>query len=109
TLGASGGMAVVCGYDVVRQTSSARKSIGFCQQKDVFFSDLTVWEHLVYFGRLKGLREGQVSDQAAEMLQAVELEEKGDNLPHELSGGMKRRLSIALAIVSNPKVLTEEF
>lgn len=59
--------------------------------------------------QLKGLREGQVSDQAAETLQAVELEEKGDNLPHELSGGMKRRLSIALAIVSNPKVLTEEF
>ncbi|CAN7991068.1 unnamed protein product, partial [Ixodes pacificus] len=105
TLGASGGMAIVCGYDVVRQTSSARKSIGFCQQKDVFFSDLTVWEHLVYFGKLKGLREGQVSDQAAETLQAVELEEKGDTFPHELSGGMKRRLSIALAIVSNPKVV----
>lgn len=59
--------------------------------------------------QLKGLRKGHVSDQAAETLQAVELEEKGDTFPHELSGGMKRRLSIALAIVSNPKVLTKEF
>ncbi|CAN7993226.1 unnamed protein product, partial [Ixodes hexagonus] len=105
TLSSSGGTAIVCGHDVVRQTSSARKSIGFCQQRDVFFSDLTAWEHLAYFGKLKGLRGRQVSVQATETLEAVGLKEKRNVFPDKLSGGMKRRLSIAMAIISNPKVV----
>ncbi|KAM7306039.1 hypothetical protein ISCGN_015935 [Ixodes scapularis] len=51
-LNPSGGVAVVCGYDVVKNTALARRSIGFCQQTGVFFPDLTVWEHLVYFGKV---------------------------------------------------------
>ncbi|CAN7993964.1 unnamed protein product, partial [Ixodes hexagonus] len=104
-LNPSGGVAMVCGYDVVKNTASARRSIGFCQQSSVFFPDLTVWEHLVYFGKLKGLNHKEASKQADETLQAVGLKEKHGVLPSALSGGMKRRLSIAIAISSSPRVV----
>lgn len=48
----SGGVALVCGYDIVKNTTHARKSLGFCQQGDVFFTDLTTWEHVVYFAKV---------------------------------------------------------
>ncbi|CAN7992300.1 unnamed protein product, partial [Ixodes pacificus] len=102
-LNPSGGVAVVCGYDVVKNTSLARRSIGFCQQTSVFFPDLTVREHLVYFGKLKGLAGPQASTQADETLKAVGLEDKPHALTSGLSGGMQRRLSIAIAIASNPQ------
>ncbi|XP_040064083.1 ATP-binding cassette sub-family A member 17-like [Ixodes scapularis] len=56
-LNPSGGVAVVCGYNVVKNTASARSSIGLCQQTSVFFPDLTVREHLVYFGKVVILDE----------------------------------------------------
>ncbi|KAG0409757.1 hypothetical protein HPB47_013140, partial [Ixodes persulcatus] len=56
-LNPSGGVAVVCGYDVVKNTALARSSIGLCQQTSVFFPDLTVREHLVYFGKVVILDE----------------------------------------------------
>ncbi|EEC14592.1 ABC transporter, putative [Ixodes scapularis] len=101
----SGGVALVCGYDIVKNTTHARKSLGFCQQGDVFFTDLTTWEHVVYFAKLKGLGRTQAKTQARDTLTAVGLDSKLNDLPEKLSGGMKRRLFIAMAVVSSPKVV----
>lgn len=44
------GRVLICGYNVAENTREARKNISFCQQHDVFFADLTVREHLIFFG-----------------------------------------------------------
>ncbi|KAH7965090.1 hypothetical protein HPB49_003304 [Dermacentor silvarum] len=51
------GTVNVCGYDVIQSTAEARAYLSFCQQQDVFFADLTVWEHLAYFGAVVILDE----------------------------------------------------
>ncbi|XP_077512100.1 phospholipid-transporting ATPase ABCA3-like [Amblyomma americanum] len=81
------------------------KTTGFCQQFDVLFSDLTVMEHLTYYAKLQGHGAVQLSKMIDETLDAVKLAEKKHSFPPQLSGGMKRRLSMAIALVGKPKLL----
>ncbi|XP_077564635.1 phospholipid-transporting ATPase ABCA3-like [Haemaphysalis longicornis] len=99
------GSVVVDGYDVVENTAEARRSLSFCQQQNVFFHDLTVREHLTYFAALKGVEQNALPGRVAETLKAVRLEDKADCLPSVLSGGMQKRLSVAIATISKPKVV----
>ncbi|XP_064455078.1 ATP-binding cassette sub-family A member 17-like [Ornithodoros turicata] len=99
------GTAIICGYDILKNTTKARKNITLCPQFDVFFPDLTVEEHLTFFGTMRGLTRTSLAERMASVLQTVRLSAKIGDLSDSLSGGMKRRLSIAIAIVSNPKVL----
>ncbi|KAH6934473.1 hypothetical protein HPB50_024545 [Hyalomma asiaticum] len=82
-----------------------RKNMGFCPQMDAFFDDLTVSDHLTYFGLLKGMNSSKIKANVAALLKTVQLSDKPDALPSELSGGMKRRLSIAIALISKPQLL----
>ncbi|XP_049269978.1 phospholipid-transporting ATPase ABCA3-like [Rhipicephalus sanguineus] len=79
-------------------------STGFCQQFDVVFPDLTVREHLVYFGQLRCVDGKELNKSIDETLEAVKLTDKADSFPPQLSGGMKRRLSMSIALVARPKV-----
>ncbi|XP_054933572.1 ABC transporter A family member 5-like isoform X3 [Dermacentor andersoni] len=99
------GTVNVCGYDMIQNTAEARAYLSFCQQQDVFFPDLTVWEHLAYFGALKGIDRSSLSGRITESLKVVRLEDKARCLTSVLSGGMKKRLSIAMATISKPKVV----
>ncbi|KAH7957174.1 hypothetical protein HPB52_015785 [Rhipicephalus sanguineus] len=99
------GFAQVCGYDVATHPSMARKNISFCQQDDVFFTDLTVSEHLIYFGLLKGVPYSLIKQRAEEVLDDLYLTDCQYALPSHLSGGVIKRLSVAIAVVSRPKVI----
>ncbi|KAH7966331.1 hypothetical protein HPB49_015303 [Dermacentor silvarum] len=87
------------------ERDAAAKGTGFCQQFDVFFPDLTVLEHLTYFGQMQGRWGDELKESIRETLEAVKLTDKMYSFPTQLSGGMKRRLSICVALVSKPKLL----
>ena len=75
-------------------------NIGWCSQHECLWPDLTPAEHLELFAELLG-----AVPQARSRLKAVDLETKSDALVHTLSGGMRRRLSLALALLNNPEIL----
>ncbi|KAH9376733.1 hypothetical protein HPB48_010971 [Haemaphysalis longicornis] len=97
------GSVTVAGHEI--GSTAARKSVGFCPQFDVFFTDLTVSEHLRYFSLLRGVDYSKTSNNVKQLLSRIELEDKVNAFPDELSGGMKRKLSLALALVTGPSVL----
>ncbi|XP_064456358.1 phospholipid-transporting ATPase ABCA3-like isoform X2 [Ornithodoros turicata] len=99
------GSVTICGYDIVKNTRLARKNIGLCPQFDVFFDDLTVWEHLVFFGTVRGISRWKLKGRAAHVIKMANLKAKAKHLAKTLSGGMKRRLSVAIATISRPKVI----
>ena len=78
--------------------------MGVCPQHDVLFEKLTCIEHLRTFAGIKGCTDD--SDSAfEELLRLVDLGEKRNGLASELSGGQKRKLSLAIALVGDPKFL----
>jgi len=97
------GTAKICGYDIETQTRQARASIGIVPQEitmDVFFTPLQALEiQAGYYGVPKSERRSE------EILEALGLADKRDAYVRQLSGGMKRRLLIAKALVHNPPVL----
>ncbi|XP_077564596.1 phospholipid-transporting ATPase ABCA3-like [Haemaphysalis longicornis] len=97
----SGGKVTVAGYDV--HTDAARGMVGYCPQVDVFFDDLSVQEHIVYYAGLRGVDNPIVK--ANKIMRTVRLKDKAESMPHQLSGGYKRKLSVAIALVSSPKLL----
>ncbi|XP_077548582.1 phospholipid-transporting ATPase ABCA3-like [Haemaphysalis longicornis] len=99
------GVAHVAGNDVVLNRRLVRHDVSLCPQFDIFFNDLTVWENLVYFVTLKGMPKSQLQENLTATLKSVNLLDKIDSLPSALSGGMKRRLSLAITLASRPKLL----
>ncbi|RUP48908.1 hypothetical protein BC936DRAFT_143659 [Jimgerdemannia flammicorona] len=101
----SAGQARLAGFDISTEMSDVYRSIGVCPQHDILWDDLTVGEHLYFYARLKGVppnREQQVVQQS---LQTVSLVPFENRLSKGLSGGEKRRLSIAIALIADPSVV----
>lgn len=94
------GRAEVLGVPMPSRENLAR--IGYMTQSDGIYADLSVWENLRFFASLSGN-----GDRAAmnEMLELVELDQRKGTPVHELSGGMRRRLSLACALVHRPAVI----
>eukprot|EP00045_Choanoeca_perplexa_P017018 m.238268 g.238268 ORF g.238268 m.238268 type:complete len:1600 (-) comp17427_c0_seq3:183-4982(-) len=90
--------------------NNLRQHLGVCPQHDILFPELTVSEHLELFRAIKGRGCGTRTDDTfaseQELIQRVDLEGKEDSLSAELSGGQKRKLCVALALMGNPKVVT---
>lgn len=85
---------------------SARARFGVCPQHDLLWEDLSVREHAYFYSRIKGCPSRMKEDEVvASMLQEVELESMADKTVKQLSGGQKRRLSIAIALAGAPKVV----
>ena len=92
--------------DIVKNRRSIRSMIGYLPQQFSTFSKLRTWEFLDYSARLSGMKEGRARNTAVEeMLETVGLFEARDRHANKLSGGMKRRLGIAQALIGSPKVL----
>ena len=85
-----------------------RTRIGMCPQHNVLFERLTVEEHLIFYGLLRGRTAEEVRAESVEMLKSLDLEKKRHSLAHTLSGGMKRKLSIATAFVGQAKVTAHQ-
>ncbi|XP_045462802.1 phospholipid-transporting ATPase ABCA1-like isoform X2 [Harmonia axyridis] len=99
------GTAVVNGYDVRTQIMAVRDSMGVCPQHNVLFDDLTVREHLIFFSRLKGCSGAGVEEEVKKFLSLLSLEDKENYKSSQLSGGMKRKLCVGIALCGNSKVI----
>uniref|UniRef100_H3CLI7 ATP binding cassette subfamily A member 1 n=1 Tax=Tetraodon nigroviridis TaxID=99883 RepID=H3CLI7_TETNG len=99
------GTAFILGRDIRTELSAIRQSLGVCPQHNVLFSMLTVEEHIWFYGRLKGMSEEQVRAEIHQILQDTGLPHKRSSRTSALSGGMQRKLSVALAFVGGSKVV----
>jgi ABC-2 type transport system ATP-binding protein len=89
--------------EIARRNGAA--SVGVCPQNIVIWDNLTCDEQLVYMGRMQGLSAADSRRRSAELLGALGLTEKAGRLARTLSGGMQRRLNIALALVHSPEIV----
>uniref|UniRef100_A0A5F9CMR0 ABC transporter domain-containing protein n=1 Tax=Oryctolagus cuniculus TaxID=9986 RepID=A0A5F9CMR0_RABIT len=101
----SGGKAYINGYEISQDMAQIRKSMGWCPQHDILFDNLTVAEHLSFYAQLKGLSPHKCPEEVKQMLHVLSLEDKRDSRCRFLSGGMKRKLSIGIALIAGSKVL----
>lgn len=99
------GTAVVAGFDVVRQPNQVRRSIGVTGQDAALDLRLTGRENLVLFGQLRGLRRSQARARAGELIEQFDMDHAADRPVSGYSGGMRRRIDIAVSLVVQPKVL----
>lgn len=99
------GRAYVSGYDISKDMAQIRKSLGLCPQHDILFDNLTVAEHLYFYAQLKGLSRQKCPEEVKRVLHVLGLEDKQDSRSRFLSGGMRRKLSIGIALIAGSKVL----
>src|SRR5215217_3676789 len=104
-LSITSGTARVAGVDVAREPDAARRRIGVALQEAGLDPRQSGRETLVLQGRLFGLSPGEAAGRAVELLELVELEDAADRRVKGYSGGMKRRLDLATALVHQPEVL----
>jgi ABC-2 type transport system ATP-binding protein len=99
------GSARVMGFDVVRDAAKVRAQIGLAGQYAAVDENLTGFENLEMVGRLYHLGRGHSRERARELLASFDLTEAADRLVRTYSGGMRRRLDLAAALVARPPVL----
>ena len=99
------GSARVAGFDVLREPESVRRSIGCVAQKSGLDLEATGRENLTLQGRIHGLRGQQLKDRVNELLKRFRLTESSDLVARTYSGGMQRKLDIAMGLVHHPRVL----
>jgi ABC-2 type transport system ATP-binding protein len=100
-----GGSAHVAGLDVVREAPKLRTRIGLAGQYAAVDENLTGAENLEMVGRLYHLPKGEPRARAADLLERFDLAEAADRLVRTYSGGMRRRLDLAAALVAHPPIL----
>ncbi|MGK5441739.1 ABC transporter ATP-binding protein [Micromonospora sp. URMC 105] len=101
----SGGELCILGMDPVRDGPAIRARLGVCPQLDNLDPELTVRENLTTYARYFGVSRAVARARAAELLDFVQLTERADSKVEPLSGGMKRRLTIARALVNEPEIV----
>lgn len=105
TLPPTSGEAYLRGRKLSSDLAGVRRSLGVCFQQNTLFDQLTVLQHLKLFAVVKGVRAKDVDDEAARMVSEVGLVEKRDTPTSALSGGQKRKLSVALAFIGGSEVV----
>uniref|UniRef100_A0A4W5LI56 P-type phospholipid transporter n=1 Tax=Hucho hucho TaxID=62062 RepID=A0A4W5LI56_9TELE len=99
------GTALINGYDIRTDMDTIRKHLGMCPQHNVLFNDLTVEEHIYFYSRLKGRSRDEVKSEMDQMIKDVGLPHKRKEFAKNLSGGMQRKLSVAIAFVGGSNIV----
>ncbi|HEY8524609.1 MAG TPA: ABC transporter ATP-binding protein [Acidimicrobiales bacterium] len=95
----------VLGRDPAREGPQIRARLGVVPQLDNLDTELTVWDNLVIYGRYFGMPLAEIRQRAAELLEFAQLADRRDSRVDPLSGGMKRRLTIARSLINSPDLL----
>jgi lipooligosaccharide transport system ATP-binding protein len=99
------GELTILGGDPVRDGAAIRARLGVVPQEDTLDGELTVRENLLVYGRYFGLPRKLITERTDQLLDFVQLTERGNDMVDPLSGGMKRRLTIARSLISEPDIL----
>jgi len=100
----TGGEATVLGLDIVKDTRKVKDRIGVVPQNNVLDRDINVRQNLKYHAKLHGIPTSAIDPKIDEVLGFTELKAKRDSKIDDLSGGMKRRLVVAMAMMHDPEV-----
>ena len=100
-----GGDVTIGGHLVARESDAVRKLIGVCPQELALYPELSAIDNLVFFGRMAGLSGSEAKESAADVLERVGLTDRAKDAVRKYSGGMKRRVNIAIALMSRPQLL----
>jgi lipooligosaccharide transport system ATP-binding protein len=101
----TGGTLRILGSDPLKDGPQIRARLGVVPQQDTLDTELTVRENMIIYGRYFGLSRKECRVRAERLLEFVQLTERADDRVEPLSGGMKRRLTIARSLVNDPEVL----
>jgi len=101
----SSGSAELNGYNINEDMDKVRESLGLCPQHNMLFEDLTVREHLVFFAMLKGLSKSAAEAEALNYINMLNLVAKTNVIVTNLSGGMKRKVNLGIALIGDSKIL----
>jgi lipooligosaccharide transport system ATP-binding protein len=101
----SGGELRILGMDPATQGPAIRDRLGVCPQDDTLDTEISVRENLLVYGRYFGIPRREVARRADELLTFLQLADKQKDLVDSLSGGLKRRVTIARSLINNPDVL----
>ncbi len=99
------GEITIGGFPTRQHPAEARGIIGVCPQDLALYEELSAIDNLMFFGRLVGLNTKEAKAQTNANLALVELEQRGREKISKFSGGMKRRVNLAIALMGNPKML----
>jgi ABC-2 type transport system ATP-binding protein len=98
------GTATVCGYDVVKESLKVKDLIGVCIQETAIYPYLTGAENVDLFGNLHAMNKAELKERRNMLLTKMGLAEDAKRTAGKYSGGMKRRLSLILALISDPQI-----
>jgi lipooligosaccharide transport system ATP-binding protein len=101
----SGGELTILGLDPVADGPAIRARLGVVPQEDTLDVELTVRENLIIYGRYFGLPRDVIAERTARLLEFVQLADRAADQVEPLSGGMKRRLTIARSLINEPEIL----
>ena len=99
------GDVTIGAHSVLREADEVRMIIGVCPQELALYQELSARDNLVFFGRMAGLGARQAKDAAVENLEFVGLLDRASDAVQKFSGGMKRRVNLAVALMSRPQLL----
>ncbi|EDV27708.1 uncharacterized protein TRIADDRAFT_53677 [Trichoplax adhaerens] len=101
------GTAYIYNYDINKpeEMTKIREITGVCPQHDILFDSLSAREHLVVFATIKGIPNDQINAAVDKTLEDITLMDKASTRASDLSGGQKRKLSVGIAIIGDPKVI----
>jgi len=101
----SSGTATIMGHDIQKDAIAVKKVIDISPQETAIAEHLNAWENLSLMGGIHGFAKEEVKKRSEELLEMIGLTKRAKEQVRKFSGGMKRRLSIAMALVSDPQVL----
>ncbi|XP_019852385.1 PREDICTED: ATP-binding cassette sub-family A member 3-like [Amphimedon queenslandica] len=104
-ISATTGTALIAGYDIRTQLRAVQRKIGYCPQFDALIETLTGRETLTLFARLRGIEEKRIKDEVSSLIDKIGLRDHADKQCWKYSGGNRRKLSTAIALLGNPPVI----
>jgi ABC-2 type transport system ATP-binding protein len=100
-----GGDIIIGGHSIKKEAEAVRSIIGVCPQELALYEDLSALDNMVFFGRMAGLDGAAAKEEAMKNLELMGLEDRARGKVAKFSGGMKRRINLAIALMGSPELL----